>query len=85
MIETAVSAEDRIRDWMREYQHREGIVQIEYAARLGISQTRLSAFIGASPVSTLGTKVARAIYNLHPELRPVIHEWLAQGGHNAPE
>lgn len=78
MIETDISAEDRIRVWMRQYQENTGIGQIEYAKRLGVSQSALSRWLTRR--IPLTGRFARSIYAAHPELRPLVLGWLAQSG-----
>jgi len=63
---------------MRQYQEDAGIGQIEYAKRLGVSQPALSRWLlGRIPLTS---RFAQSIYACHSELRPVLHEWLAQAG-----
>lgn len=66
-----------VREHVQRYMERERIGQIECARRLGISQSALSRFL-CGDIEEMRTKVLASAYALCPDLRPIVHEWLAR-------
>jgi transcriptional regulator with XRE-family HTH domain len=67
---------EALRAGLRAYEDRHQLSQAEHARRLNLPQSTVSRFLAGR--YTLSARVAQSIAAVHPELRPLLHEWLVE-------